>query len=88
MAKLNENERKVLSAICNDCDELDGWGFTRPSGMMVALMRNLGEEFGSGAKKGMSIGAYVSDLMKKNLVDLDLQEDEVWVRPDVFEAYC
>lgn len=88
MTNLNDKERKVLSAICNDCDELDGWGFTRPSGMMVALARSLGNEFGNGSEWGNRIGGYITDLIKKNLIELDLREDEVWVSPEVFEQFC
>ena len=80
MTNLNDNERKALGAICADCDELDGWGFTRIADMILAVMR----EFDN----GQVVGGYISDLMKKNLIDVDAKEDEVWVSPKVFEAYC
>lgn len=30
-------------------------------------------------------GAYMADLEKKGLIDIDTFEDEIWVNPDVFE---
>lgn len=36
---MNGNETKAMRAICADCDELDGWGFTRPSDMVAALLK-------------------------------------------------
>lgn len=80
MKKLNENEVKAIKAICADCDDIDGYGFTRVADMMLALVN----EF----KNGQVAGGYVTDLMDKGLIDVDDHEDEVWVEPEVFEAYC
>lgn len=80
MKHLNENEVRAMKAICADCDELDGYGFTRPTDMVVALAK----EFGN----GQVAGGYLADLMEKNLIEVDVFDDTVWVEPDVFEAYC
>lgn len=80
MTKLNENENKALSAICDDCDELDGYGFTRVGDALIALIGVFGDP--------KVAGGYITDLIKKNLIEFDLHEDEVWVNPDVFEQFC
>lgn len=80
---LNENERKAMTAICDDCDDLDGWGFDRPSDMMLALL----DAFDGNPHRA---GGYLKDLIDKGLVEIEPYEDEVWINPDVFEefAYC
>lgn len=84
MKKLNENETKVLRTICEGCDEIDGWGFHRPSMLMVDVMR----EFDGVENKGQVVGGYIRDLMDKNLIEFNAIDDEVWVSPDVYERYC
>lgn len=76
---LNESEKRALSVICNDCDEMDGWGFTRPAYVVPALVK----AFDGNAHRA---GGYFRDLAEKGCIDHF--DDEVWVRPDVFAAYC
>lgn len=78
---LNENERKALSAICADCDEIDGYGFTRIPDMAWAL-------FNAFDRNGQVAGGYITDLRDKGLIDIDAAEDEVWVDPEVYEQFC
>lgn len=80
---LNENEAKVLSAICAGCDDLDGWGFNRPSMMMVDLVH----AFEGTENWGQVIGAYLKDLIDKGVIEFDAHEDEVWVDPEVYATY-
>ena len=77
---LNENETKAIKAICDDCDDIDGYGFTRVTNMVLALMRVF--------NNGQVVGGYISDLMDKGLIEVEVGEDEVWVNPDIYEAYC
>ena len=81
---LNENEVKVLRAICAGCDDIDGWGFHRPSMMMVDVMG----EFDGVKNQGQVVGGYIRDLIDKGLIEFNAYDDEVWVRPEVFETYC
>lgn len=80
MKNLNENEAKALRAICDDCDELDGWGFTRISPMVLAVMAAFDNN-------GQVAGGYIRDLMDKNLIEADAHEDTVWIEPDVFAEF-
>lgn len=84
MAKveLNWNETIAIKAICDDCDELDGYGFNRPKDVVEVLMEALD------LPNKKAAGAYMADLEKKGLIDIDTFEDEIWVNPDVFEKYC
>lgn len=75
---LNENERKAMRAICWDCDDIDGYGFTRPADMVLAVTA----EFDN---NGQVAGGYIRDLIEKNLIDMT--DDEVWVEPDVFAEF-
>lgn len=77
---MNENERMAMEAICADCDELDGWGFTRPTDMVVALVKKFND--------GNVVGGYIADLMHKNMIDVDVMDDTVWVSPEIFAEYC
>lgn len=77
---LNENERRAMRVICSDCDEIDGYGFTRPIDMVIALVN----EF----KNGNVAGGYITDLIDKNLIEVDVHDDTVWVEPDVYEEFC
>ena len=81
MKNLNENETKAMRAICADCDEIDGWGFTRIGHMVAALM----DEFDN---NGQRVGGYIATLLDKNLIDVCAEDNEVWVKPETFEAYC
>lgn len=80
MKKLNENESKALGIICNDCDDIDGEGFTR----LTSIIGLLVSEF----KNGHAAGGYLTQLAAKGYVDIDPMEDEVWVGRDVYSAYC
>ena len=77
---MNDNETKAIRAICDDCDELDGWGFTRPGHMVAALLKVF--------RSGEVAGGYIRDLMDKNVIDVDFRDDTVWVRPEIFEIYA
>lgn len=77
---LNDNERKAMSVICGDCDDLDGYGFTRPGDMALALIK----EFGN----GQVAGGYISDLIERGLIEVDLTENEVWIDPEVYTQFC
>lgn len=79
MKHLNENEAKAMKVICADCDEIDGYGFTRPKDMVMALVK----EF----KNGQVAGGYIADLMEKGFIEVDVVDDTVWVEPEIFEAY-
>jgi hypothetical protein len=80
--KLNWNETIAIRTICDDCDELDGYGFNRPSDVVEALMEALD------LPNKKAAGAYMTDLEKKGLIDINTYDDEIWVNPDVFEKYC
>lgn len=84
MTKLNENEAKVLRAICEGCDEIDGWGFHRPSMMMVDVMK----AFEGSKNQGQVVGGYIRDLIEKDLIEFNAYDDEIWVRPEIFEQFC
>lgn len=81
MKNLNKNERIAIEAICADCDDLDGWGFTRLWDMCEAVA----EAFENNYQRA---GGYVKALMDKNLIEVNKEEDEVWVSPDVYELFC
>lgn len=78
---MSDNEKKALSAICNDCDELDGWGFTRIADMVMAVCA----EFGNNAQVA---GGYISDFIAKGIIELDEIGNEVWVKPEIYAEYC
>lgn len=80
MANLNENERKALEIICDDCDDIEGEGFTRLTGVMIELVKHF--------KNGQVAGGYITDLMSKGLITVEPSENEVWVNAEVFDAYC
>lgn len=80
MATLNENEVKALVAICNDCDEIEGEGFTRIGHMINALMGAFGNY--------QKVGGYIADLMEKDCIIVDAREDEVWVPRETYATYC
>ena len=77
---LNENERKALTIICKDCDNIDGEGYTTTVDAMVALMR----EF----ENGQAVGGYLADLMDKGLIDYEKADNTLWVDKEVFAAFC
>lgn len=81
MIKLNDNEAKAMRAICQDCDEIDGYGFTRISNMCEAVAIAFDRNY-------HKAGGYISALLDKNLIDMCVIDDEVWVAPDVFEQFC
>ena len=76
---LNENEKRAMRAICDDCDDIDGYGFTRMGDMAYALL----SEFGN----SHVAGGYMSDLDEKGLIDICYDDNEVWVSPNVFAEY-
>lgn len=79
MTNLNENERKAMSAICADCDEIDGWGFTHPSDAFEVVAKAVGE----------SVAVKLLDrLNDKNIIDVCVIDDTLWVRPELFEQFC
>lgn len=80
MKKLNENEVLAMKAICADCDDIDGYGFTRVDDMVLALVHQF--------KNGQVSGGYITDLADKGLIEVDYHEDTVWIDPEVFETYC
>lgn len=80
MANLNQYEIKAIKAIVADCDDLDGWGFTRTASMTNAVA----DEFDGNYQRA---GGYIADLIEKGLVEADLACDEVWIAPEVFEEY-
>lgn len=75
MANLNENELRVLNAIIDDCDDLDGDLFTRiPDAMMVAARECNGNYY--------KAGGYIADLIKKGYLMFDddgINAMGVWV---------
>lgn len=77
---LNENETLAMEAICADCDDIDGYGFTRPASMVLALVKVF--------HNGYTAGGYIADLMEKNLIEVDVLDDTVWVDHEVYAAYC
>lgn len=79
--KMNENEVKALKAICNDYDEIDGYGFTRPADMAWAL-------FEAFDHNGQVAGGYITSLVDKGLIELDMVDNTVWVSPEVYEQFC
>lgn len=81
MTNLNDNETKAMRAICTDCDEIDGWGFTRIGEMVIAIANVFDGNF-------QRAGAYLKDILDKGLIDMCVEDNEVWVEPEVFEAYC
>lgn len=83
MENLNKNEAKVLRAICEGCDEIDGWGFHRPS----MMMRDVLQVFERVENLGQVAGGYVRDLIEKDLIEFNAYDDEVWVRPEVFSQF-
>lgn len=81
MTHLNENEVKVLNAICMDCDDIDGEGFNRLTDMMVTLIEDTN-------MNGNQLGGYITSLANKNCVIIDAVENEVWVPEEVFARFC
>lgn len=81
MNNLNANEIKALEVICHDCDDLDGEGFTRPGSVITKLLA----AFDNNAKVA---GGYLTQLIKKGYVQIDTEEDEIWITREVFEKYC
>lgn len=77
---LNESERKAMSVICADCDDIEGYGFTLPSHMALALV----DEF----KNANVAGGYISDLLEKGLIEIDFYDETVWVEPEVYAEFC
>ena len=78
---LNDNEKRALKAICDDCDDLDGWGFTRVS----SVANVLADVFDGNPQRA---GGYIKCLADKGYVDVNVFDDEVWVNPDVFVQYA
>lgn len=77
LTKLNHGERKALETIVDGCDEIDGWGFHRPSLVMDDLVRELGNPH--------VVGGYLRDLIDKDLIEFDTIDDTIWVSPEVYE---
>lgn len=81
MKHLNDNERKALEAVCYDCDNLDGWGFTRIWDMCEAVAKAFDNNY-------QRAGGYIKVLKEKRLIDIHASEDEAWVSPEVFGEFC
>lgn len=81
MINLNENEEKMLRAICEGCDEIDGWGFHRPSMVVQDLIKLFDY-------KAKVAGGYLRDLIDKDLIEFDRYDDTIWVRPEVYSEFC
>ena len=81
MKDINKNEKRALEAICADCDNLDGWGFTRLWDMCEAVAQEFKYNY-------QVAGGYIKALMDKRLIDVDKHDDEVWVRPEVYELFA
>lgn len=79
MKNLNENETKALEAICADCDEIDGWGFNRPSDAYEAVANEIG------AYDALSV---LYSLEEKGAIELCLIDDTLWVRQEVYATFC
>jgi hypothetical protein len=78
---LNVTEKRIMTAIVADCDEIEGWGFTRVGSMVNAAVDVIDGNY-------QRVGGYITDLIHKGLIEADLTSDEVWIAPEVFEAYC
>lgn len=77
---LSENERRAMSAICADCDEIDDWGFDRPSDAYAAAFG----EFNSDKVTSDTLNS----LMEKDVIEIDLIDDTLWVKPEVYASFC
>ena len=70
----------AMEAIASDCDEIEGWGFTRPSEVVGVVGDAIGGEL-------EAIKA-ISRLNTMNVIDICVIDDTLWVRPEVFETFC
>ncbi len=77
---MNENELKAFNVICADCDELDGYGFTRVSTAILELVKAFDNN-------GHVAGGYFRSLSDKGVFDYEVIDDEIWVNRDFFEIY-
>lgn len=77
--KAKSIETVAMEAICADCDEIDGYGFTRPGHMVMALV-----DVFEDAKEA---GEQIWRLMEKGLIEVDTFDDTVWIEPEVYKAY-
>lgn len=77
--KAKSMETLAMEVICANCDEIDGYGFTRPVSMVMALV----DVF----QDGFEVGRQVKKLIDKNLIEVDVIDDTVWVEPEVYKAY-
>ena len=74
-------EIKALMAICNDCDDIEGEGFTRPAD---ALLLVLGIFRGDGDMAGKCVKA----LADKGAISFDFEDDTLWVDREVYATFC
>ena len=72
-------EIKALQAICADCDDIDGEGFTTPEDAFMAVVH----QFDSGEQAGECIDG----LRAKGVVTIDIYDNTLWVDRDVFAAF-
>ena len=79
MTNLTNIERKAMEIICNDCDELDGWGFTRPSDACEVVAKEIGQ---------FDAIKVMSRLHAMDLLDICTIDDTLWVKPEVFGQFC
>ncbi len=77
---MSTKEAVALEAICADCDEIDGWGFNRPSDAFVAVLEKLDD--------AEVANETLHSLMEKDLIEVDLIDDTLWVRPVVYARFC
>lgn len=81
MMNLSENETKAIRAICKDCDDIEGYGFTRIPDMVYALSVAFEEQM-------WRVGEFIRIMTEKNLIDIIYDENEVWVEPEVYKQFC
>ena len=76
---LTAAERDALTIIVADCDDIDGWGFTRPEVIADVLMAS--DDMDAANKA-------VRALIDADIVTLNPVEREIWVTPEAFAAFC
>lgn len=80
MKTLTTKEQVTFEHICEDCDELDGWGFTRPSFLFAGEAPN-------GAEAMKNLVTNMVSLDDKGYIEFNFVEDEIWVNPELFASY-
>ena len=73
-------DRMAMEAIASDCDEIDGWGFTRPSEVIGVVGDAIGGE--------LEAIKSISRLNAMNLIDICTIDNTLWMRPEIFEQFC